>query len=162
MAEPGKAEEPQRTEASAIDVEEFTVRGDDEAVRAAMTALLAVGMVSVQSVVGRGGQGKTAALVRARAPEEWERAFESLSAVETDDAYYEDVRQAVGRGTPSLLLGTSTRSLQRSFRKLKAVQQANADPAIPSVRSQPADLTEILRQSVEAAKATRAQPPKKD
>lgn len=40
-----------------------------------------------------------------------------------DAAFYEEVRQAVGRGTPTLLLGTSTRSLERNLKKLKAVQQ---------------------------------------
>ena len=41
-----------------------------------------------------------------------------------DAAYYEEVRRAVGHGAPTALLGTSTKSLERSLAKLKAVQQA--------------------------------------
>ena len=44
-------------------------------------------------------------------------------SVERDDAYYDEVRQAVGGGAPSVLLGTSTKSLERSLEKLGAAQQ---------------------------------------
>jgi DNA-binding transcriptional MerR regulator len=47
-----------------------------------------------------------------------------------DAAYYDEVRKAVGRGAPTGLLGTSTKSLERSLAKLKAVQQA--EEALPS------------------------------
>jgi hypothetical protein len=43
---------------------------------------------------------------------------------ELDDAFYADVREAMGRGTPSLLLGTSTRALDRSLAKIMAAQRA--------------------------------------
>jgi DNA-binding transcriptional MerR regulator len=43
---------------------------------------------------------------------------------EKDSAYYEEVRRAVGRGAPAALLGTSTKSLERSLAKLRAVQEA--------------------------------------
>ena len=36
-----------------------------------------------------------------------------------DDAYWEEVRQAVGTGTRSVLWGTSTRSLRRSLDRLR-------------------------------------------
>jgi DNA-binding transcriptional MerR regulator len=49
---------------------------------------------------------------------------------ERDAAYYDEVRRAVGRGAPTGLLGTSTKSLERSLAKLKAVQQA--EEAFPS------------------------------
>jgi hypothetical protein len=52
--------------------------------------------------------------------------------VQRDDAYYDEVRRAVGRGTPSVLLGTSTRSLERSFQQLKASQKSK--PASVSQR----------------------------
>ena len=39
------------------------------------------------------------------------------SPVVRDDAYYEEVRQAVGRGAPTLLLGTSTRALHAQHGK---------------------------------------------
>lgn len=39
--------------------------------------------------------------------------------VAKDDAYWAEVQKAVGRGTPSILLGTSTRSLARALRKLR-------------------------------------------
>ena len=58
-------------------------------------------------------------------------------SVQKDAAYYDEVRQAVGRGTPTLLLGTSTRSLERSLKKLKAVQQDRLPP--PAASSQEAD-----------------------
>jgi hypothetical protein len=41
-----------------------------------------------------------------------------------DAAFYDDVRRAVGRGAPTLLLGTSTKSLERSFAKLKSVEES--------------------------------------
>ena len=85
--------------------------------------------------------------------------------VQMDDAYYDEVRQAVGRGAPSVLVGTSTRSLERNLGKLKAVQQAQAaiDRSSSSASSpERADLTEILRASVAAAKAGRRRHPKKD
>ena len=40
--------------------------------------------------------------------------------VERDDAYYEEVRQAVGAGAPTVLLGTSTKSLEAELLKLRA------------------------------------------
>jgi hypothetical protein len=43
---------------------------------------------------------------------------------ELDDAFYADVREAMGHGTPSLLLGTSTRALDRSLTKIMAAQRA--------------------------------------
>jgi hypothetical protein len=39
------------------------------------------------------------------------------------DEDYEEIRRAIGRGAPTLLLGTSTRSLQRNLAKLRAVDQ---------------------------------------
>ena len=47
---------------------------------------------------------------------------------ERDDAYYEEVQRAVGRGAPSVLLGTSTRSLERNLEKLKDLQQSDTPP----------------------------------
>jgi len=41
-------------------------------------------------------------------------------------AYYDRVRRAVGRGAPTALVGTSTRSLERSLAKLMAVQQGKS------------------------------------
>jgi hypothetical protein len=46
--------------------------------------------------------------------------------VQMDTAYYDEVRRAVGRGAPTVLLGTSTRSLQRSLGKLKAAQEGKS------------------------------------
>jgi tetratricopeptide (TPR) repeat protein len=45
-----------------------------------------------------------------------------------DAAYYAQVRKAIGRGAPTLLLGTSRRSLKRSLDKLRAAQ-----PGVPAV-----------------------------
>jgi len=53
---------------------------------------------------------------------------EAADRLETglDDADYEEVRQAVGRGAPTLLLGTSTRSLERNLQKLRAIERAGS------------------------------------
>jgi hypothetical protein len=129
MAERGKDEESKRTEPAATDPEaEFTVRGNDDIVRAAMSHL-----AMLHSVMGTGGQGKTAAVVRAAASEEWESLFEDMSAVQMDDAYYDEVRRAVGSGAPSVLFGTSTKSLKRNFQKLRTIRRADIDrPSSPA------------------------------
>lgn len=49
-----------------------------------------------------------------------------LAQAHHDDAYYDEVRRAVGRGAPTLLVGTSTRSLERSLAKLQAVKQGES------------------------------------
>jgi hypothetical protein len=57
----------------------------------------------------------------------WPRLEEHASApTRMDDAYYDEVRRAVGRGAPSLLVGTSTKSLERSLAKLRAVQESES------------------------------------
>jgi hypothetical protein len=43
--------------------------------------------------------------------------------VEIDDAYFDEVRRAVGGGAPTVLLGTSTKSLERNLEKLKELQR---------------------------------------
>ena len=48
--------------------------------------------------------------------------------VELDDSDYEEIREAIGRGAPTLLLGTSTRSLQRNLAKIVAAQRAEPEP----------------------------------
>jgi len=55
---------------------------------------------------------------------------EALGPVRRDDAYYDEVRRAVGRGAPSLLFGTSTKSLERSLAKLRNVETkaSSTDP----------------------------------
>jgi hypothetical protein len=53
--------------------------------------------------------------------------------LERDDAYYDEVRQAVGRGAPSVLLGTSTRSLEANVRKIEAAQQESSKPNLPAM-----------------------------
>lgn len=47
--------------------------------------------------------------------------------VETDDTYYDEVREAVGRGTRSILLGTSTKSLERHLSKLRDARRGRED-----------------------------------
>ena len=51
--------------------------------------------------------------------------------VELDDRDYEEIREAIGRGAPTLLLGTSTRSLERNLAKIIAAQRAESEPAPP-------------------------------
>lgn len=51
-----------------------------------------------------------------------EAGLEASTAVEKDTTYFHEVRQAVGRGAPSLLLGTSTRSLKRAVEELKRLE----------------------------------------
>jgi hypothetical protein len=55
----------------------------------------------------------------------WNEARDDPS-VEMDAAYYADVRRAVGRGAPTVLLGTSTRSLKRSLAKLETARQGES------------------------------------
>jgi hypothetical protein len=70
----------------------------------------------------------------------WEEAVrEYRSAVEadraalneTDDADYDEIRRAVGRGAPTVLLGTSSKSLEANLRKIEAAQQARSPGAPP-------------------------------
>lgn len=63
-----------------------------------------------------------------------------------DAAYYDEVRRAVGRGALSLLLGTSTKSLERSLAKLKAVDQGEFTP-----RPQDASSNEDIRKPDDVA-----------
>lgn len=69
--------------------------------------------------------------------------------LERDDAYYDEVRQAVGRGTPSVLLGTSTKSLERSLEKLWVVHGASgasqtaSRPSIGTARAHPHPLRHL-------------------
>jgi hypothetical protein len=72
---------------------------------------------------GSGGTGKTR-LARERAfqslaEDEAQHEAERETPVQMDDDYYDEVGKAVGRGTTSVLLGTSTRSLKRSLSKLR-------------------------------------------
>jgi hypothetical protein len=61
--------------------------------------------------------------VRGKAQGHWKSGRRPVQ-VAMDDVYYSDVRRAVGRGAPSALLGTSTRSLERNFEELRAVERA--------------------------------------
>ena len=55
---------------------------------------------------------------------------ETVPPIQTDDAYYDEVRKAVGRGTRSSLFGTSTKSLERGLSKLKdARRQQEQSPS---------------------------------
>ena len=52
---------------------------------------------------------------------------ERETPVQMDDAYYDEVRKAVGRGTPSVLLGTSTRALERNLSELRRERRGHGD-----------------------------------
>lgn len=52
---------------------------------------------------------------------------------ELDDAYYDEVRRAVGRGAPTVLLGTSKRSLERSLARIRDAERGASGPEYPSV-----------------------------
>lgn len=70
-----------------------------------------------------------------------------------DEAYYAEVLEAVGRGAPTLLLGTSTRSLARSVKRLQEVQsgsselttQRKATDDIPKSEKRPSRRRQTLR-----------------
>ncbi len=172
MAEPGKSEESQRTEApgpSSRDMLEELVSHFPAGSLGRTTFHLhfrhegEAPDISVDLGVDP-AQAQQAALEYS-----WSEAREVLPSVaegdvpgERDDAYYDELRRAVGRGTPSLLLGTSTRSLERGLRKLKAAQRADTGRPSSSAGSESAaDLTEILRQAVASAKAARGEHTKK-
>ncbi len=55
--------------------------------------------------------------------------------VQLDAAFYDEVRRAVGRGTPTLLLGTSTRSLKRNLEKLMMAAERESELEVRSPRS---------------------------
>jgi hypothetical protein len=88
-----------------------------------LRSLRAEGAERERSHAGLRFEGHLAEAHRTEARESWERATEALHKamqatepeVRMDDAYYDEVRQAVGRGAPSVLLGTSTKSLERSL-----------------------------------------------
>jgi DNA-binding transcriptional MerR regulator len=75
-----------------------------------------------------------------------------------DTAYYEEVRRAVGHGAPTALLGTSTKSLERSLAKLKAVQQAEEAHSSRDVPEMPASSSELNIREVGSDKTIARQP----
>jgi hypothetical protein len=60
-------------------------------------------------------------------PAEVEASSEDEALPKRDADYYAEVRQSVGAGTPTLLLGTSTRSLDRSLARLRAAQRGSKE-----------------------------------
>jgi hypothetical protein len=64
--------------------------------------------------------------------------------VELDDSDYEEIREAIGRGASTLLLGTSTRSLKRNLDKVMAAQRTASEPQPP----QPEPETELSQVEV--------------
>ena len=138
MAERGKAEETQRTEAENPDakleetlenirvIREYLERHMASEDPSDVEAKLASIPITVRD------EHFLQAASRLNRP--WTDLLPDLDVpFERDDAYYDEVRHAVGRGAPSVLLGTSTRSLKRGFRKLKTVRQADIDrPSSPA------------------------------
>jgi hypothetical protein len=59
--------------------------------------------------------------------------LEDVGPVDKDDAYYGAVRQAIGRGTASVLLGTSTRSLEKNL--VRAMPEYHSKSKIDGPRS---------------------------
>jgi hypothetical protein len=55
---------------------------------------------------------------------------DSAGAQGRDAAYYDELRESVGRGTPTLLFGTSTRSLHRSLDRLRGVRRDEPEPSV--------------------------------
>lgn len=45
--------------------------------------------------------------------------------IRRDDEYWDEVARAVGTGTPSILLGTSTRSLRKNLERLRESAERN-------------------------------------
>ena len=171
MVEPGKAEESQRPRprghASRSELEGVVshireVFGDSARLNLRLGAAGVDPSVVHVVVEASPAEAEAEAGQASATTEASPSAFERDMLVEKDDAYYDEVRQAVGGGTRSVLLGTSTRSLERNLRKLKDVQQAYIDQRPSSSIPEGADLTEILRASVAAAKAGRTQPRKRD
>ena len=76
-------------------------------------------------VVRGGGPGKTYLPVQSL--EEARHEAEREIPIQMDDDYYDEVRKAVGRGTLSVLLGTSTRSLKQHLGKLRDERRDRKD-----------------------------------
>lgn len=145
MAERGKAEESQLTEALGPGsrdelhgvVEHLqAVFGDSADVqlsystRAAGSPTLHV-RVKAQPVLAKAQAGEVQVETTTAEPNE----LGPDMAVDRDDAYYDEVREAVGRGAPSVLLGTSTKSLEANVRKIQAAQQTRSPGAPPPDRT---------------------------
>jgi hypothetical protein len=66
--------------------------------------------------------------------------------VDLDEVDYAEVREAVGRGAPTLLLGTSTRSLERSLMRLRDAERGESAPLAQSLagRRDPARAARLL------------------
>jgi hypothetical protein len=59
-------------------------------------------------------------------PDRTDTSAEPDTSVEMSAVNYDDVLGAVGRGAPTVLLGTSTRSLKRSLAKLMSLRQGES------------------------------------
>jgi hypothetical protein len=169
MAERGKAEESQRTEAP-DPVSRAELRGVLEHVRTIfgdsgahvefrykvpaadpssideVPSNVDIDPSSVDVVV----EAKTEYNPRVAAALAWLRAtadvlsdLEPDESVERDDAYYTEVRQAVGRGAPTVLLGTSNKALEASLREIKAAHKTRSEADHPA--RMPLDLTRRVR-----------------
>ncbi len=78
--------------------------------------------------LGLGGPGgKALSDAVQMALEEAQHEAEGEAPAQMDDDYYDEVRKAVGRGTPSVLLGTSTRSLKQHLSKLRDERRDQED-----------------------------------
>jgi hypothetical protein len=147
MAERGKAEESQRTEAPYPSQDELlqivdhieTVFGESVSVRFSVQAPATDSSNADVLVEARPARAKAKAAeprieVTAAVPSD----LEPEEAVDRNDAYYDEVRRAVGRGTPSVLLGTSTKSLERNLQKVRLLESsdrpASSPPVSPSAR----------------------------
>lgn len=142
MAERGKAEESQRTEApgpgsrdklQGILEQLQAVFGDSADVRFSVSvpaegpSNVAV-LIEAEPVLAKAQAGEVRVETTAAAPSD----PESNVTVDRDDSYYDEVRRAVGRGAPTVLLGTSTKSLEANIRKIRAAQQTTSAGAPPS------------------------------
>lgn len=47
-------------------------------------------------------------------------------AVRRDDEYWDEAERAVGKGAPSILLGTSTRALRESLARLRKITEEDS------------------------------------
>jgi hypothetical protein len=111
-----------------------------ESLQSIITEMGASGAAGLQVVIGASSVVGAAADAAARATagsrpshfpgERGEPVQIQAEAVELDDAYYDEVRQAVGRGTPSVLLGTSTRSLGRNLAEIRTVERGDHSPGL--------------------------------
>jgi hypothetical protein len=135
MAERGKGEPQQHEEAKTAEAQDRlaeVIASSLEETLERHLLFLNVRAEDIPLLVEHAKEGRGGLLLREPATEAPSSPVERDVSVDRDDAYYDDVRQAVGRGAPSVLLGTSTKALDRNLQKIRFAKVSD-EPSSPDV-----------------------------